>query len=187
MHLYLGSIHRYCLTGRSERSKSGCTLSLLQALQLLNFLIVDCSDNLREAISRLDPFPDTTKFKQINKRYKQIRKDRTSLREVFIVIVSTLLTTVKWSNGLLVGSSRFPYQLGIERFDVTPANLEVGSVDPCITNSIFYRNQLDVTFLRLFVFFFLWSILLVSFLCWLTLFSSLCFVSLVVSSCAVSV
>lgn len=80
-----------------RRSKSSCTLSLLQALQLLNFLIVDCSDNLCEAIGCLDPFPDTAKFKQINKRYKQIRKDRTSLREVFIGIytVSTLLTIVK--------------------------------------------------------------------------------------------
>ena len=95
MHLYFGSMHRHCLICRSERSKSSCTLSLLQALQLLNFLIVDCSDNLCEAIGCLDPFPDTAKFKQINKRYKQIRKDRTSLREVFIVTVSALITIVK--------------------------------------------------------------------------------------------
>ena len=40
--------------------------------------------------------------------------------------------------------------MGIERFDVTPVKLEVGSVDPFITNSAFHRNQLDITFLRLF-------------------------------------
>ena len=72
----------------SVRKKLTRTLPLLQALQLLNFLIVDCSENLREAIGSLDPFPDTAKFKQINKRYKLICKDRTSLREV--LIVSTL-------------------------------------------------------------------------------------------------
>ena len=53
-----------------------------QALQLLNFLIVDSSNNLCEAIGGLDPFPDAVQFKQINRCYKHIRKDRTSLTEV---------------------------------------------------------------------------------------------------------
>ena len=75
----------------SVRKKVTRTLSFLQALQLLNFLIVDCRDNLREAIGCLDPFPDTAKFKQINKCYKLIRKDRTSLREVLPV------STLKWT------------------------------------------------------------------------------------------
>lgn len=53
-----------------------------QALQLLNFLIVDSSSDLCEAIGSLDPFPDTMQFKQINRSYKHIRKDRTSVTEV---------------------------------------------------------------------------------------------------------
>lgn len=63
-------------------------ISFLQALQLLNFLIVDCSSELHEAIGCLDPFPDTAKFNKINKCYKQIRTDRPSLREVLIVSFS---------------------------------------------------------------------------------------------------
>lgn len=60
--------------------------SFLQALQLLNFLIVDSSNNLQQAIGGLDPFPDIVQFKKINKCYKQIRKDRTSLSEVLRLI-----------------------------------------------------------------------------------------------------
>lgn len=56
--------------------------SFLQALQLLNFLVVDSRNDLKEAIGSLDPFPDTLQFKQINRSYKNIRKDRTSLNEV---------------------------------------------------------------------------------------------------------
>ncbi|XP_074626555.1 serine-protein kinase ATM-like isoform X2 [Acropora palmata] len=52
-----------------------------QALQLLNFLIVDSSNDLREAISGLDPFPDTAKFKQINRCSRNAVKHRTSLAE----------------------------------------------------------------------------------------------------------
>ena len=49
---------------------------------MLNFLIVDSSSDLCEAIGSLDPFPDTMQFKQINRSYKHIRKDRTSVTEV---------------------------------------------------------------------------------------------------------
>ena len=66
---------------------------------------------------------------------------------------------------------------GIERFDVTPAKLEVGSVDPCINNSIFYRNQLDVTFLRLFVFFMEYLVSLFPLLIHLVSFFMLCFIA----------
>ena len=106
---------------------------------------MDCRDNLREAIGCLDPFPDTAKFKQINKCYKQIRKDRTSLREVLIVF----LTIVKYINRLVVSSSRFSYKLGIERFDVTPAKCEVGSVDviyqprPCLTTFLKTEQRVE--------------------------------------------
>jgi len=72
LHVITSTLTPYAL-GEDERAE--------KALQLLNFLIVDCGDSLREAIGCLDPFPDTAKFKQINKCYKLIRKDRTSLRE----------------------------------------------------------------------------------------------------------
>ena len=49
---------------------------------MLNFLIVDSSNDLRDAISGLDPFPDTAKFKQINRCSRDAVKDRTSLAEV---------------------------------------------------------------------------------------------------------
>lgn len=52
-----------------------------QALQLLNFLIVDSSNDLREAIGCLDPFPDTAKFKHINRCYSDTQKNRSSLAE----------------------------------------------------------------------------------------------------------
>ena len=54
----------------------------LQALELLNFLLVDSRKKLEEAIADLDPFPDTVKFQRINQSYQQIRKSRTSLSEV---------------------------------------------------------------------------------------------------------
>lgn len=54
----------------------------LQALELLNFLLVDSSKKLEDAIADLDPFPDTVKFQRINQSYQQIRKSRTSLSEV---------------------------------------------------------------------------------------------------------
>ena len=43
---------------------------------------MDSSNDLREAISGLDPFPDTSKFKQINRCYRNAVKHRTSLAEV---------------------------------------------------------------------------------------------------------
>ena len=54
----------------------------LQALELLNFLLVDSSKKLEDSIADLDPFPDTVKFQRINQSYQQIRKSRTSLSEV---------------------------------------------------------------------------------------------------------
>ena len=54
----------------------------LQALELLNFLLVDSRKKLEEAIADLDPFPDTVKIQRINQSYQQIRKSRTSLSEV---------------------------------------------------------------------------------------------------------
>ena len=57
-------------------------LIFIQAFQLLNFLILDSSKDLRDTIRCLDPFPDTVHFKQINKSHKQLKEDRTSLLEV---------------------------------------------------------------------------------------------------------
>ena len=57
-------------------------LIFIQAFQLLNFLILDSSKDLRDTIRCLDPFPDTMQFKQINKSHKQLKEDRTSLLEV---------------------------------------------------------------------------------------------------------
>ena len=57
-------------------------LIFIQAFQLLNFLILDSSKDLRDTIRCLDPFPDTMQFKQINKTHKQLKEDRTSLLEV---------------------------------------------------------------------------------------------------------
>ena len=57
-------------------------LIFIQAFQLLNFLILDSSKDLRDTIRCLDPFPDTVQFKQINKSHKQLKEDRTSLLEV---------------------------------------------------------------------------------------------------------
>lgn len=57
-------------------------LIFVQAFQLLNFLILDSSKDLRDTIRCLDPFPDTMQFKQINKTHKQLKEDRTSLLEV---------------------------------------------------------------------------------------------------------
>ncbi|KAJ7363432.1 hypothetical protein OS493_009586 [Desmophyllum pertusum] len=72
LHVITSTLTPYAL-GEDERAE--------QALQLLNFLIVDSSNNLQQAIGGLDPFPDIVQFKKINKCYKQIRKDRTSLNE----------------------------------------------------------------------------------------------------------
>lgn len=49
---------------------------------MLNFLILNSSEDLRDTIRCLDPFPDTMQFKQINKSHKQLKEDRTSLLEV---------------------------------------------------------------------------------------------------------
>ena len=57
-------------------------LIFIQAFQLLNFLILDSSKDLRDTIRCLDPFPDTVQFKQINKNHRQLKEDRTSLLEV---------------------------------------------------------------------------------------------------------
>ena len=57
-------------------------LIFIQAFQLLNFLILDSSKDLRDTIRCLDPFPDAVQFKQINKSHKQLKEDRTSLLEV---------------------------------------------------------------------------------------------------------
>ena len=57
-------------------------LIFIQAFQLLNFLILDSSKDLRDTIRCLDPFPDTMQFKQINKTHRQLKEDRTSLLEV---------------------------------------------------------------------------------------------------------
>ena len=57
-------------------------LIFIQAFQLLNFLILDSSEDLRDTIRCLDPFPDTMHFKQINKSHKQLKEDRTSILEV---------------------------------------------------------------------------------------------------------
>ncbi|CAH3032263.1 unnamed protein product [Porites lobata] len=72
LHVIVSTLTPYAL-GEGKRGQ--------QAFQLLNFLILDSSKDLRDTIRCLDPFPDTMQFKQINKSHKQLKEDRTSLLE----------------------------------------------------------------------------------------------------------